>query len=76
MHLQLRDQQLKTISYIYRFISKLQSNCKQKSTNDTQTNKKNQLKYNSKDSHQTTRGENKEEGNKKDQQQQQKNQSN
>ena len=26
---------------------------------DTQTNKKNQLKYNSKDSHQTTRGENK-----------------
>ena len=31
----------------------------QKSTTDTQTNKKNQLKYNTKDSHQTTRGENK-----------------
>ena len=26
---------------------------------DTHTNKKNQLKYNTKDSHQTTRGENK-----------------
>ena len=31
----------------------------QKSTMDTQTNKKNQLKYNTKDSHQTRRGENK-----------------
>ena len=31
----------------------------QKSTIDTQTNKKNQLKYNTKDSHQTRRGENK-----------------
>ena len=31
----------------------------QKSTTDTQTNKKNQLKYNTKDSHQTRRGENK-----------------
>ena len=31
----------------------------QKSTIDTQTNKKNQLKYNTKDSHQTSRGENK-----------------
>ena len=30
MHLQLRDQQLKTISYIYRLISKLHSNCKLK----------------------------------------------
>ena len=30
----------------------------QKSTIDTQTNKKNQLKYNTKDSHQTRRGEN------------------
>ena len=32
---------------------------KQKSTIDTQTNKKNQLKYNAKGCHQTTRGENK-----------------
>ena len=31
----------------------------QKSTRDTHTNKKNQFKYNTKDSHQTTRGENK-----------------
>ena len=31
----------------------------QKSTTDTQTNKKNQLKYNTKDHHQTRRGENK-----------------
>ena len=31
----------------------------QKSTIDTHTNKKNQLKYNTKDSHQTIRGENK-----------------
>ena len=31
----------------------------QKSTIDTQTNKKNQPKYNTKDSHQTRRGENK-----------------
>ena len=31
----------------------------QEPTIDTQTNKKNQLKYNTKDSHQTTRGENK-----------------
>ena len=31
----------------------------QKSTIDTQTSKKNILKYNTKDSHQTTRGENK-----------------
>ena len=61
MHLQLRDQQPKTISciYIYRLTSKLQSNCKPKTTVDTQTNKKNQLKYNTKDSHQTRRGENK-----------------
>ena len=31
----------------------------QKSAIDTQTNKKNQLKYNTKDTHQTRRGENK-----------------
>ena len=49
MHLQLRDQQLKTISYIYL----------QKSIIDTHTNNKNQLKHNSKDSHQNRRGVNK-----------------
>ena len=60
MHLQLRDQQLKTISYIYRLLyqnSRITAN--QKSTIDTQTNKKNQLKYNTKDTPQNMRGENK-----------------
>ena len=60
MHLQLRDQQLKTILYIYRLLyQNLRVTANQKSTIDTHTNKKNQLKYNTKDSHQTTRGENK-----------------
>ena len=66
MHLQLRDQQLKTIlcvcAYIYVYmymciyipISKLQGNCKPKIYN-RYTNKKKQLKYNTKDTHQTTR---------------------
>ena len=40
-------------------MSKLQGNCKQKPTMDTHTNKKNQLKYNTKESHQTRRRENK-----------------
>ena len=38
MNLQLREQ-LKTISYTYRLISKLQNNCKPKTTIDTQTRK-------------------------------------
>ena len=59
MHLQLRDQQLKTIFYIYRLLyHNFGITAKQKSTIDTQTNKKNQLKYNTKDIHQTTRKEN------------------
>ena len=63
--LQLRDQQLKTISYIYRLLyQNFRIMANQKSTTDTQT-KKNQLKYNTKDSHQTTRGENREERKKK-----------
>ena len=60
MHTQLKEQQLKTISYIY--IDSYQNfriTANQKSTIDTQTSKKNQLKYNTKDSHQTTRGKNK-----------------
>ena len=59
MHLKLREQQLKTISYTQRLLyqnSRITAN--QKSTIDTQT-KKNQLKYNTKDSHQTRSGENK-----------------
>ena len=60
MHLQLRNQQLKTISYIYRLLyQNFRITANQKSTIDTQTNKKNQLKYNTKASHQTTRGEHK-----------------
>ena len=59
MHLQLRDQQLKTISYIYKLLHQnIRITANQKSTIDTQTNE-NQLKYNTKDSHETTRGENK-----------------
>ena len=66
MHLQLRDQQLKTIScthtHTHTHIDSYQNfriTANQKSTINAQTNKKNQLKYNTKDSHQTTRGENK-----------------
>ena len=59
MHLQLREQQLKMVSYTYRLLyQNFRITANQKSTIDTQT-KKNQLKYNTKDSHQTTRGENK-----------------
>ena len=70
MHFQLRDQHLKQ-SHIYIYIYKytaphtlLYQNFRvttnQKSTIDTQTDKKkNQLKYNPKDSPQTPRGENK-----------------
>ena len=60
MNLQLRDQQLKTISYIYKLLyQNFRITANQKSTIDTQTSKKNQLKYNTKDTHQTRRGENK-----------------
>ena len=60
MNFQLREQQLKTISYTYRLLHQnFRITANQKPTIDTQTNKKNQLKYNTKDSHQTTRGENK-----------------
>ena len=60
MNLQLREQQLKTISYIYRLLHQnFRINTNQKSTIDTQTNKKNLLKNNTKDSHQTRSGENK-----------------
>ena len=71
MHLQLRDQQLKTISYTYRLLyQNLRVTAKQKSTIDTQTNKKNQLKYNTKDRHQTTEERIRKEGKTKDQQKQ------
>uniref|UniRef100_A0A4X1SZP2 L1 transposable element RRM domain-containing protein n=1 Tax=Sus scrofa TaxID=9823 RepID=A0A4X1SZP2_PIG len=60
MHLQLRDPQLKTISYRERLLyQNFRISANQTSTTDTQKNKKHQLKCNTKDSHQTTRGENK-----------------
>ena len=56
----IRDKQLKTISYTYTLLyQNFRVNANQKSTNETQTNKKNQLKYNTKDSHQTAIEENK-----------------
>ena len=59
MYLQLRNQQLKTNLYVFRLLyQNFRITASQKSTNDTQTNK-NQLKYNTKDSHQTRRGEKK-----------------
>ena len=70
MNLQLREQQLKTISYTY--IDSYQNfriTANQKSTIDTQT-KKNQLKNNIKEGHQTRRRRTREEGKKKDQQKQ------
>ena len=59
MNLQLRDQQLKAISYTYRLLyQNFRITSNQKYTFDTRS-KKNQLKYNTKDSHQTRRGEKK-----------------
>ena len=50
MHLQLRDQRLKTISYVYRLLyQNFRITANQKSTIDTHTNKKNRLKYNTKE---------------------------
>ena len=60
IHLKLRDQQLKTILYIYRLLHQdLMATINQKSTTDTHKKKKKQPKHNSKDSHQITREENK-----------------
>ena len=56
MNLQLREQ-LKTISYTYRLLSQ---NFRITATQNLQLQtKKSQLKYNTKDSHETRRGENK-----------------
>lgn len=58
--LAIKRSQPKTILYIYRFLyQNFRVTANQRSIIDTQTNKKNQLKYNTKDSHQTRRGENK-----------------
>ena len=60
MHLQLRDQQLKTIMYICVCIhSYVKTSWKLQTKNlDTHKNKKKQSKHNAKGSHQTTREEN------------------
>ena len=60
MHLKLRDQQLKTILYIYRLIyQNLMGTANQKSTIDTHTKKKKESKHNTKVNYQITREENK-----------------
>ena len=52
----LRDQQLKTISYIYGLLyQNLMGTANRKSAIDTHTKKKKQSKHNRKDSHQITR---------------------
>ena len=60
MHWKLRDQQLKTILYIYRLLyQNLMGTTNQKSTIDTHTKKKKQTKHSTKDRHQIIREENK-----------------
>ena len=60
MHLRLRDQQLKTIIYIYRLLYKyLMVTINQKSTTGIHTKRKKESKHNTKDSHQITLEENK-----------------
>ena len=55
-HLKLRDQQLKTISYIYRLLQRnLVGTANQKSTTDICTKRKRESQHNTKDSHQITR---------------------
>ena len=60
MHLKQRDQQLKTIFYIYRLLyQNLTGTTNQESTVETYTHKGKQSKHNTKDSHQITQEENK-----------------
>ena len=66
INLQLRGQQLKTILYVCGIIyQNFKITANQKYKIDTKTNRKNQLKYNTKYSHQTIRGENKRRRNEK-----------
>ena len=65
--LAIKRQQLITILYVHRLqCQNFRVTVNQKSMIETHTNKKKQLKYNTKDSHQNTR----EEGKKKEQQKQ------
>ena len=58
MHLKLRDQQLKTILYIYRLLyQNLMVTTNQKSTIDIHKKNKKESKHNTKHSHQITREE-------------------
>ena len=67
MHLKLRDQQLKTIMYIYRLLyQNLMANANENSIIDIHTKKKKESKHNTNDSHQITREENKREKEEKD----------
>ena len=67
--MQLRAQQLKTISHIYRLLyENFRITANQKSTIDTQTNRKNQLKYNTKIVIKPQDERTREEGKKKEQQ--------
>ena len=60
MHLKLRDQQLKTIMHLYRWLYKnLMLTTNQKPVIDIRTKKKKESRYNTKDSHQIMREENK-----------------
>ena len=70
MNLQLREQQLKTISYTYRHLyQNFRITAKQKSKIDIQT-MKSQLKYKTKDSHHPEEERTREEGKKEEQQKQ------
>ena len=56
----IRNHEKRWVLYIYSLLyQNFRKTANQKSTIDTQTNKKNKLKYYTKDSHQTRRGENK-----------------
>ena len=59
MHLRLKTNNLKQSHKYTDSYQNFRITANQKSTVDTHTNKKNQLIYNTKDSHQATRGENK-----------------
>ena len=60
MHLRLRDQQLKTITYVYRLLYKnLMVTANEKSIIDTHTEKKKESKHNTAGNHYITREENK-----------------
>ena len=66
MHLKLKNQQLKTILYIYRLpYQNLMVTANWKSTIDTHTKEKKQSKHNTKASHQITKKEKKRKGGKK-----------